>query len=155
MSDEATEQRIEISESSIAKLLGSLATIAPLVLAGLQYLNDPSNFVGLLICGLLFVVIMLWRTTQQTVRELKAEVVLLRTAMQKEKSLHDAYKAITNVTTLNMFARINQLSGLRDAGSIAWDKDTGASVYVPPPRQDPPDGSFKRAGDPKVVVASA
>lgn len=146
MSETTADQKIEISESSVARLLGSLTAFAPIGLGVLQWLNDPNNFVGMLICGLLFVVIMLWRTTQQTVRELKAEVALLRKIMKEDKTMWESYKAITNTTIMNMFARINQLSGQRDAGSISWDKETGASIYVPPPVVVPSDG-FKRATD--------
>lgn len=131
MSD--SEQRIEITESTIAKIASNLATLAPIGLAVLQYVNDPTNMVGILICLLLLVVVVLWRQTQATVRELKAEVLLLRGLIVKQQDQHAKYKQISNNTIVNMFAWFNRLAGERDAGSIQLDGETGASVYLPPP----------------------
>lgn len=126
------EQRIEITESTIAKVASNLATLAPIGLAVLQYVNDPENTVGILICLLLLVVVVLWRQTQGTVRELKAEILLLRGLINQQQANHSRYKDISNNTIVNMFSWINRLAGERDAGSIQLDKDTGASVYMPP-----------------------
>lgn len=127
------DQRIEISESTIAKIAANLATLAPIGLAVLQYVNDPENTVGILICLLLLVVVVLWRQTQNHVRKLEAEVFLLRGMIAKQQDHHTKYKQISNNTIVNMFAWINRLAGERDAGSIQLDPETGASVYIPPP----------------------
>lgn len=143
MSD--SDQRIEITESTIAKVASNLATLAPIGLAVLQYVNDPSNTVGILICLLLLVVVVLWRQTQGNVRELKAEILLLRGLIVKQQDQHTRYKQISNNTIVNMFAWINRLAGERDAGSIRLDNDTGASVYLPPPPMPSP--VLRRATD--------
>ena len=124
--------RIEISESTLTKLASMLATIAPIGLGVLQYVNDPNNIVGILVCLLLLVVLVLWNQTQKTVRELKADIQILRGLLEAERNNHAQYKEISNNTIVNMFAWINRLAGERDAGSITLDKDTGASVYVAP-----------------------
>ncbi len=146
MSDPVPDQKIEISETTIAKLASMLATVAPIGLGVLQYINDPNNMVGILICLLLFVVLVLWRQTQANVRELKAEILILRNLMERRQSLYARYKEISSNTIVNMFAWINRLAGERDAGSISMDPDTGASVYVPPVHV-PPDGQHRRAAD--------
>ena len=148
MTDET--QRIEISESTIAKVASNLATLAPIGLAVLQYVNDPENTVGILVCLLLLVVVMLWRQTQSTVRELKAEVLLLRGLINQQQTVHTRYKEISNNTIVNMFAWINRLAGERDAGSIELDNATGASVYRPPPASGSP--LLRRSTDPLVTV---
>lgn len=147
------DQRIEITESTIAKAAANLATLAPIGLAVLQYVNDPTNMVGILICLLLLVVVVLWRQTQGNVRELKAEVLLLRGLIVKQQDQHTKYKQISNNTIVNMFAWINRLAGERDAGSIQLDADTGASVYLPPPAVPSP--MLRRATDTTPPVVSA
>lgn len=128
-----TDQNIEISEGTLTKIASMLATVAPIGLAVLQYVNDPENVVGILVCLLLLVVLVLWNQTQKTVRELKADIQILRNLLEAERNLHAQYKEISNNTIVNMFAWINRLAGERDAGSITLDKETGASVYVAPP----------------------
>lgn len=132
MTDPVPEQKIEISETTLTKIASMLATMAPIGLGVLQYVNDPNNMVGILICLLLFVVLVLWRQTQATVRELKAEILILRNLMERRQTTYSRYKEISNNTIVNMFAWINRLAGERDAGSITLDPETGASVYVAP-----------------------
>lgn len=147
-----SDEKIEISESSLTKIAGLLTTVAPIGLGVLQYVNDPDNFVGLLICALLFVVLVLWRQTQATVRKLEAEILILRNLLMDRDDLYSRYKALSNNTIVNMFAQISRLSGFRDAGSTSVDPATGATVYVAP--VGPQDSPFRRATDPGNVGLS-
>lgn len=142
-----SEQSIEISESTLSKIASMLATVAPIGLAVLQYVNDPENIVGILVCLLLLVVLVLWNQTQRTVRELKADIQVLRGMLDSERNLHAQYKEISNNTIVNMFAWINRLAGERDAGTISLDKVTGASVYNAPAAVPAPP-QLRRATDP-------
>lgn len=135
-----SEPKLEISESTITKIGGMLTTLAPIGLAVLQYVNDPDNIVGILVCIVLMVTLVLWRQTQQNVRELKADVAILREALKVERDVMTKYKEVSVTTIMNMFGWLQRLAGARDAGYIALDKETGATIYYPPKESVPENG---------------
>lgn len=140
------DQRIEISETTISKLGSGIAALTPIALGLFQYLNDPENLVGVLICVVLFISLMLWRNTQQQLREVKAAYVLLSKKFEDASGRHSKYGQITSNTITNMMMQIGRLSGYQDAGSLVLDPDTGAQIYNPPPLMIAPP-PLRRASD--------
>lgn len=149
-------QQMTISESSIAALVSVLSAAIPVAIAGLTYLNDPSNYTGLLVCALLLVSILFWRNTNQQLQEVKAACAALRKQIENQRlqyesqidsvySMHSAYKAVSMTTIMNMFAQITRTARERDCGSVVMDEKTGAPVYIPPVALPPADGERRRS----------
>lgn len=131
------------------RLISALAALLPIVMAALTYANDPKNFTGLLVCGLLLVSVMFWRSTNQQLQETKAALAELRKQFETERedrrkemavlaTLHTDYSSIAMTTVVNMFAQISRLAGERDVGAVLRDERTGAPTYVPPVFTPPP-----------------